>query len=490
MGQTVPNKGLRQPVDPSLSTDAQVRSLGDREWDFLVVGAGIGGSAAAARAAELGLRTLLLDKGPDPSASGNTRLSGGSLHIANMNLRTEPAVLLRAINEVTENTSRQDLATELVHNAERSLDWLSSQGVEFESNSDPAEAWRTLLAPRRSFEHVSMWEGAGPQQALQKLQSQVLRFDGSVVGGAAVHSLIKKGDRVVGVQTDGGTRIAARAVLLADGGFQANPELRRKYIGPAADRIFLRGAPPATGDGLKMGIEAGAATIKMQWFYGHLLHRDAVHNDRLWPMPLLDDLLERGILVDANGARFTDESLGGIAAANAIARLPDPLGTCLLVDERFWEASYRAPDAGWNLPANPELERRGGTVYRGRSVEALARSASIQARPLANTLAAYNAADGNLAQLEVPRSANRHPLQPPLLAIPVVPGITMTMGGLLIDGHARVLDSTDVAIPGLYAAGGTSGGLQGGRLGGYVGGLAPALIFGLLAAEHAAQQSR
>lgn len=170
-------------------------------------------------------------------------------------------------------------------------------------------------------------------------------------------------------------------------------------------------------------------------------------------------------------------------------RSPACLIPCLLVDERFWEASYRAPDAGWNLPANPELERRWGPVYKGRSVEALAKSASIKARPLANTLAMYNAADDNVAQLEVPRSANRHPLQLPLLALPVVPGITMTMGGLLIDGHARVLDSTDVAIPGLYAVGGTSGGLQGGRQGGYVGGLAPALIFGLLAAEHAAQQS-
>lgn len=492
MGQKVPIVGHNEPANLSLGTVAVKQSLGDVTWDFLVVGAGIGGSAAAARAAELGLRTLLLDKGPDPSTSGNTRLSGGSLHIGEMNLRTEPAVLLRRINDLTENTSHPSLAGALVNNAARSLEWLSSQGVEFESSVDPAEEWRTLLAPRRSFEHVSMWKGAGPHQALQRLQSRVLEFSGAVAGGTPVRSLIKDRDRITGVLTDGGGRIAAHAVLLADGGFQANPKLRRKYIGPAADRLFLRGASPATGDGLTMGIDVGAATVKMQWFYGHLLHRDAIHNDRLWPMPLLDDLLECGILVDSKGSRFTDESLGGIAAANSIARRSDPVDTYIILDEPFWASSYREPDAGWNLPANPELARRGAVIHRGASVEALATSASIAGEVLEATLRTYNAAgtDGNAGQLQIPRSANTHPIRSPLLAIPIVPGITMTMGGLLIDDHARVLDSAEGPIPGLYAAGGTAGGLQGGRLGGYVGGLAPALIFGLLAAEHVARQLR
>jgi len=58
---------------------------------------------------------------------------------------------------------------------------------------------------------------------------------------------------------------------------------------------------------------------------------------------------------------------------------------------------------------------------------------------------------------------------------------------LRIDGRARVLDRQGRPIPGLLAAGGSAGGLQGCDAGGYVGGLSPALVFGLLAGEQAAE---
>ncbi len=477
MGAEVPNIGRTRQ-----------RTIIEGERDFVVVGAGIAGSAAATRAAELGLRTLLLDKGSDPSGSGNAALSGGSLHIAYANLKTAPNELFDRIMNVTEGRSRPDQAKAVATNAARALEWLSTQGVEFEQTTDPAEAWRSLLAPRRLFTHVSLWKEAGPQRALQRLQARVRELGGEVVGGTTVRRLIKERSRVTGIVTEKGDIISARAVVLADGGFSANPTLRRKYIGPAADRIFVRGVPQATGDGLAMGLEAGAAATSMQWFYGHLLHSGAMENDRLWPMPLLDDLLEQGILVDARGRRLTDESLGGVAAANAIAQRDDPLHTYLVLDNDFWTASYREPDTGWNLPANPELERRGGVVHYGRTVNELAALASIEAGGLTHTLEQYNAAivarKGD--HLSVPRTGSERPLRCRLLAIPVVPGITMTLGGLVIDGRARVLDGDGHWIVGLYAAGGTAGGLQGGARGGWVGGLAPALIFGLLSAEDAA----
>jgi fumarate reductase flavoprotein subunit len=66
--------------------------------------------------------------------------------------------------------------------------------------------------------------------------------------------------------------------------------------------------------------------------------------------------------------------------------------------------------------------------------------------------------------------------------MPICAAITNTMGGILVDGHGRVLDKNDKPIPGLYAAGSTVGGLDGGPHAGYVGGLIKAVI-GLLAAE-------
>ena len=74
----------------------------------------------------------------------------------------------------------------------------------------------------------------------------------------------------------------------------------------------------------------------------------------------------------------------------------------------------------------------------------------------------------------------------PYYAAPVCAGITYTMGGIAIDGDARVLRADDSPIEGLYAAGTTTGGLEGGSASGYVGGLSQSVITGLLAAEHVA----
>jgi fumarate reductase flavoprotein subunit len=79
-------------------------------------------------------------------------------------------------------------------------------------------------------------------------------------------------------------------------------------------------------------------------------------------------------------------------------------------------------------------------------------------------------------------------LRAPFHAIPVCNGIYFTMGGVLVNGHAQVLDQSDTPIPGLYAAGGTMGGLQGGPRNGYAGGWSEAITFGLLAGEHAAER--
>ncbi|NQU71413.1 MAG: FAD-binding protein, partial [Rhodospirillales bacterium] len=70
--------------------------------------------------------------------------------------------------------------------------------------------------------------------------------------------------------------------------------------------------------------------------------------------------------------------------------------------------------------------------------------------------------------------------------IPLCAGITVTMGGVAVDGSARVIRPDDTPIAGLYAAGSTVGGIEGGPRAGYVGGLISAFLLGLVAAESAA----
>jgi len=241
-----------------------------------------------------------------------------------------------------------------------------------------------------------------------------------------------------------------------------------------------------------MAQAAGAALTRLDRFYGHLLSRDAMHDDRLWPYPQIDAVATAGIVVDASGRRLLDEGLGGIPITNDLARLDDPLCGTVICDTPIWKTAGCAAQ----IPPNPQLELAGGTLYRADTIEALAALAGIDADSLVDTIAAYNAAmrNGTGAALTPPRSAKSGPPQPielpPFIAIPICAGITNTMGGIAIDGHGRVRREDGSIIAGLYAAGGCTGGLEGGGAVGYVGGLIKACVFGLRAAEDAARRIR
>jgi fumarate reductase flavoprotein subunit len=462
------------------------------EFDVVVVGAGLAGSVAALRARELGCRALLIDRGNEPAEAGNTRFSGGTMHIAERHPVETPAdELAQRASDLTDGLARPELLDALAANAARAVGWIGKQGIEFEP-PERAEQDRLVFAPARSFQHLRLWRDAGPHRALERLHARFTAAGGELRGATTALELVVDPDTggVAGllVRDAGGiARFRARTVVLADGGFQANRAMVQQHIGRFADRILLRGAASGKGDAIRMAEPLRAQLVNMPFFYGHLLHRDALTDDALWPMPMLDPLLAHGLLVDAAGGRLLDESRGGIAAANVIARLDDPLGTWIVADARAFDEVDRAADPLGRRPTVRDLEQRGGAVTTASSVAELAARIQIDPARLKETVRTYNhaVAEGASARLAPPRVRVTRALEPPFRAVPVVPGITFTMGGLQIDAHARVLDVDNRPIPGLLAAGGSAGGVQGGPRGGYVGGLSPALVFGLLAAETA-----
>ena len=127
----------------------------------------------------------------------------------------------------------------------------------------------------------------------------------------------------------------ATAVVIADGGFQSDPELLSKYVASDPGKLFQRNARSGSGDGLRMAVGAGAALAGMERFYGHLLSIDAPKRERLWPYSYLDALVVAGILVGPDGRRFTDEGMGGVYATNAVAQLPDPLSAIVIFDREI-----------------------------------------------------------------------------------------------------------------------------------------------------------
>jgi fumarate reductase flavoprotein subunit len=462
-------------------------------FDVAVVGAGLAGSVAARRAQELGCRTVLIERAREPATSGNTRLSGGTMHAAELHMRDTPAdEIAKRIFAITDGRAQADVVEAFTANCARAVSWIEHHGAIFEP-PERSEPGRLVFAPARSFHSVHLWRDAGPHQTLQRLHDGFRENGGTVQAGTTVHELVIAPETggpggLLVRNSEGVRRIDAGAVILADGGFQANQTMLQRYVGRSADRIFLRGAPSGTGDAIRLGEPLRARLINMQYFYGHLLHRDAPVNDALWPMPMLDELLAEGVVIDGTGARILDESTGGIAVANFLARLDDPLSAWILFDAATWEHLEPLDDPQGRRLTTRDLESRGGSIKRAPTIRELAVEMGLDPARLDATVSSYNEAvrADRAAQSVPPRTRAVRPIDsPPFAAVPIVPGITFTMGGLLIDGSARVLDLDNMPIPGLFAAGGSAGGVQGGPRGGYVGGLSTALVFGLLAAEAA-----
>src|SRR5438876_1042279 len=131
---------------------------------------------------------------------------------------------------------------------------------------------------------------------------------------AKAHRLLTDARGVVtGVEIrtpDGGSEaIQAKAVVLASGGFEANVEMRTRYLGPNWDLARVRGTPYNTGDGIRMALDIGAQAWghwsgchAVQWDYNAPWHGDRKVGDNFqkhsYPV---------GIIVNVEGQRFVDE---------------------------------------------------------------------------------------------------------------------------------------------------------------------------------------
>jgi len=461
------------------------------EFDVAIVGGGIAGLVCGVRLAELGVRVGVLEKGEHDRYPCNARFSGGAFHVCFHEVNEDESVLADVIRERAGNAATPAYVEAMARDTRTAVKWLKAQGIKFIKAGH--EAWRSnTLAPPLVAKPGLHWEGRGGDVMMRTLTAKLKEARGTLLLGTKALKLRMDGAKCVGVDVEqGGQRAAvtARHVVICDGGFQANFDMLRKHITSAPEKIKQRGAATSHGDGLRMATEVGAQTVGLDRFYGHLLSKDAMHNDTLWPFPMADHICQAAVVIDGNGRRFVDEGRGGVFIANHVAKLADPLSTSVIYDEAIWDG----PARDFILPANPNLITAGATIYKSPDLAGLAQQLGVPAAALQDTVAEYNkAVDAGTTDKLVPfRSSSAHKAHPirkaPFYAMPLCAGITYSMGGLAIDASARVLNAQNSPIAGLYAAGCTTGGLEGGDLVGYVGGLAKSAVMALRAAEHIAE---
>ena len=456
------------------------------DTEVIVIGGGIAGLTTANRAAQLGKKVVVLEKGEEEKYPCNSRWTGGTLHVGFTDPLSDAESLLKTIQRATDGFAHADLAKAMAEDSSRFIKWLRSEGIKM---INMGSYHSCILAPPARTGPGLEWEGRGGDVMLRTLESNLIKRGGQLLRGMRAVSLDVSGNSGVHVEVDGPegrVQFIADSVVIADGGFPASNELLRQYIAPQPEKILKRNAGTSTGDGLRMAVAAGAAlTEGLNCFYGHLLSRDALNNNRLWPRPYLDAIVTCGILVNSAGRRFADEGNGGVYMANMVARLQDPLSATLVFDHAIWTG----PGANSIIPANPHLTNGGGTLYKADTIKELAIEMGVAVDVLEKEVAEYNAAldAGTLMELRPSRRTDRHKPMPirtgPFYGIPVCTGVTHIMGGIAINANGEALDVAGKPIRGLYAVGTSTGGLEGGPAIGYLGGLTKSGVTGLRAAE-------
>jgi succinate dehydrogenase/fumarate reductase flavoprotein subunit len=442
----------------------------DIEVDLLVVGGGMAGLTTAGRAAGDGRSVLLVEKADH--LGGNAALSGGFLWTA----KTYDE--LRSENPLGD----PELGRVLIEGSTRAIEWVQGLGIE---TSEQRTSSTNPYGAGRLIDILGY---------LDRCRHLVAASGGIILLGAEVDSLIQDGDRVWGGRVrdrDGQTVVKARATVLTTGGFQADGGLRKEFIGPEAEGMLLRSNPYSDGAGLRLGLQVGAArTDAMNGFYGHViaspLTREFLPGDYLRLAQSIYSMY--GVLLDRNGDRFTDESLGHFKNAQALVRLPGARAV-LIADERVRrEKATQPPLAGMETIDLPrEAAGEGANVAFADTIEDLAAAVApwgFNAARIAESIRGYNAkVEADADSMQPGRKRNRIPVvESPFVAVEVQPAITFTHGGLRIDASARVLHPDGTPIPGLLAAGADGAGVFNG---GYAGGLMLATVFGMLASDTA-----
>ena len=240
--------------------------------------------------------------------------------------------------------------------------------------------------------------------------------------------------------------------MLATGGFGGDPALRAEHIHPLAKDLTLRANPHSVGDGLRLGLEVGAAFGPPDaGFYGHLIPSKVVYNNPFEFTDLTFYHSEHGVLLNLEGRRFCDETIGD--HLNTLYVLEQPEARALLVyDQRVHDEWMMAPYVKGVEPLDKfQLAYRRGAraaiADELEEFEALPDEWGYPGPESLATLLEFN----RQCEAGAPnpgRKLDAEPLlKPPFYVIEVIPAITFTFSGLIIDPQARVLDESGERDP-------------------------------------------
>lgn len=475
----------------------------EHTFDVVVAGCGVAGLSAAVSAAERGLKVAVLERASKEERGGQSRWTEAYLRMKSLDQVSDDFEAHLSENSgfyndpdfVSEMGSPRDAWS---HGA-RALDIADPELIgTFADQVPPTIKWLQGLGVKFDFL---------PTQFLTATQPRLLPVGG---GAALVDALATKAE-ALGVTffyhttarklilNDAGAILGLLAqhkdmggmpffgkVVLASGGFEGNPEMLTKYLGPRS--VYLRpvckGGFFNRGEGIDMALAAGAGPAgEFGSYHAEPVDpRSGVSEPSIFIFPY-------GILVNKEGQRFTDEAPGTIDAhyeriTRRIYEQTEGIAYVIL-DQRV----KRIPNYRLAL-------RTDQPAVEAATIEELAARLGLPSCELATTVERYNAACGDsrhydplkadgvsTSDLSPGKSNWALPLdQGPYMAYPIISANVFTFGGLKVNSVAQVLDTDGNVMPFLYAAGETIGMYHGNYTGATS--VLKGLVFGRLAGKH------
>jgi tricarballylate dehydrogenase len=460
------------------------------EYDVIVVGGGNAAFCAALAAQEQGAKVVMLEAAPEDEAGGNSRFTAGSIRVVYNgveDIKTLVPDLTQAeidttdfgtytadqffddMARVTQHRANPDLVELLVTRSFDTLNWMREKGVRF-----------IPIYGRQAFKiegKFKFWggltvESVGGGPGLVNMLTEAAKKRGVEIRyRTRALDLLTDGDRVNGVRIrhDGQvSEIHGKAVVLASGGFQANPEWRTRYLGPGWDLAKVRGTRFNTGDGIRMALDIGASPCG-NWSGCHAVGWE-MNAPEFGDLAVGDQFQKHSypfaIMVNATGKRFVDE--GADFRNYTYAKY----GRVIL--EQPGQFAWQIFDQKVKHLQRDEYRIRQITKVTANTIEELAgKLEGVNAGEFVKTIAEWNKAvrqdipfdpnvkDGRRTEgLAINKSNWANTVdQPPYEGYAVTCGITFTFGGLRVNTDCEVLNTDYQPIRGLYAAGELVGGI-------------------------------
>ena len=441
----------------------------DEEADVIVVGFGFAGASAAIAAQHAGAQVLLLEKAPEESRGGNSRVSANLVFWPNDIEKAKlyfKALAGPFMDEIPEEMI--DVWATEMHANRAWLENLGMQPAEYDLVEFPelegADCVRVLMHGAGEIGEARLWNMI--EQIVKTRDIRTLYATGAT-------NLIKENGQIIGVIAEQrGKRITIKAksgVVLTCGGFENNPAMARNYL-DGLPHIFPLGTPYNTGDGIRMGLEVGAELWHMANVSGPLLSFKAP--DIPTAMWLNLPHANSYIVVGADSTRFTMEGQacvvsdrhGKVKRHGEWIQQQMPVPIHMIFDEDYRKAgSFGTTSDSWEHLTTHRYdwsddnlrEVSKGWIKQAGTIRELAGIIGQNPDALETSVTRYNTYAAQRQDPDWHRASDRlAPIQtPPYYAMQLTPGFVNTQGGPRRDKDAQVMGVNGKPIPELYSAG-------------------------------------